>query len=93
MPDGEGGTLLVLRIIPGAHKTEIDGIYGELLKVRVKAPPLDGKANKELLKFLAKTMGLRLRDLQIIRGEKSRQKTVQIIGVAPDIIAEQTQAS
>jgi len=91
-PDGKGGTLLTLRVTPGASQSSIDGIHGDLLKVRVKSPPADGKANKELLKFLARTLDIRPGNIEIIRGHKSRQKTVQITDVSPDLIAEKTKA-
>jgi uncharacterized protein (TIGR00251 family) len=74
--------VLMLHVQPGAKRTEIAGVYGgaaeERLKIRLAAPPVDGKANAELLRFLAAAFGVPLRAVTLLRGETSRQKTVQI---------------
>lgn len=75
--------LIALHIVPKASKSEIigwvDGADGKkALKVRVCAPPEDGKANKELLKFLAKTWGVKVASLELVSGEKSRHKRLKI---------------
>jgi len=74
------GTALVLslHVQPGARKTEIAGLHGEALKIRLAAPPVDGKANAELLRFLASVFGVPQRAVQLLRGESSRQKTVRV---------------
>lgn len=74
--------MLALHVQPGAKRTEVAGIYGEgasaLLRVRLAAPPVDGKANVELLRFLAGAFGVPLRRVTLVRGESSRQKVVRI---------------
>lgn len=74
--------LLMLHVQPGAKRTEVDGIHGEgagaRLKVRLAAPPVDGKANAELVRFLAAAFAVPLRGVTLVRGETSRQKTVRI---------------
>ena len=66
------------RIIPNAAKTEIVGPYGDAIKIKVSSPPLDGKANTELIKFLSKKLGVSKNSIRIISGETSRDKLVEI---------------
>ena len=72
---------LKLKIIPNAPRNEIVGWLGAALKVKVHAPALEGRANDELLDFLAEKLGLHRRALTLLRGDKSRQKVVQITGL------------
>ena len=76
-----GGCELSVRVQPGASRSEAVGLYGEELKVRIKAPPVDGKANEALLEFLSRSLRVRRSQCLIVRGEKSRSKTVLIQGV------------
>ena len=70
------GTLLALRVSPGAKRTSIEG-YGErALKLRVAAPPADGRANAEVGRFLAGLLGLSRSDLAVVRGTPDRDKVV-----------------
>lgn len=75
------GVLLHLHIQPGASRTEITGRYGDALKIRVQAPPVDGKANKTLLAFLSKLFGIPASRVQLLKGETGRRKTVLINGL------------
>jgi uncharacterized protein (TIGR00251 family) len=72
---------LKLYIQPGASKTEIVGLHGDSLKIKIKSPPVEGEANLELLKFLQKKLKLKKDQLELIRGEKSRNKVVLITDV------------
>jgi uncharacterized protein len=74
----QGAVVLTLHVQPGAKRTEIAGIYGHALKIRLAAPPVDGKANAELLRYLADVFDVPLRNVTLMRGESSRQKTVRI---------------
>jgi len=69
-----------IKAIPGASKTEFAGVKDGRLRVRVAAAPEDGKANAELLSFLAKRLGCAKRDLRIVSGEKSRVKAIEVPG-------------
>jgi len=75
---------LVLRLYvqPGAAKTQISGQFGEgpdlRLKLRISAPPVEGAANLAVQEFLAKRLGLKLRQVVLLRGEKSRAKDFQV---------------
>jgi uncharacterized protein (TIGR00251 family) len=68
------------RIIPNAAKTEFAGPYGDALKLKISSPPLDGKANAELVKFLSKKLKISKGAIRIISGETSRDKLVEIEG-------------
>lgn len=69
---------LTFYIQPGAHKTEIVGKHGDYIKIRLQAPPVDGKANQSLIEFIAKKLAVKAKAIRIIRGEKSRIKTLEI---------------
>jgi uncharacterized protein (TIGR00251 family) len=73
--------ILRLRVVPNAKRTELVGLTCSELKIRLHAPPVDGKANKELVKFLAKTLGVRKSAVAIRSGESSRSKTLIIAGI------------
>ena len=72
---------LELKIIPNAPRNEIVGWLGEALKVKVHAPALEGRANDELLEFLAEKLGVHRRNVTLLRGDKFRQKVVSIDGL------------
>ena len=79
---GDGAISLTLHIQPGAKKTEFAGLHGDALKIRLAAPPVDGQANAELCKFLAKKLGLPKSGVSIAAGESSRRKTVKVSGIS-----------
>ncbi len=78
--DGEGW-LLAVRVQPNASVTAIAGEYADQLKVRLAAPPVDGKANAELVRFLARALGVPRASVSVVRGRSSRSKTVRIAHV------------
>jgi uncharacterized protein (TIGR00251 family) len=84
---GQPTLVLELHVQPGASRTEVAGTHGDALKVRLAAPPVDGKANAELLRFLAEAFGVPRRDVTLLRGESSRAKVVRITRPAarPDL--------
>jgi hypothetical protein len=69
---------LELKVIPNAPRNELAGWLGPVLKVKVHAPALEGRANDELLDFLAATLRVPRRDVTLLRGDKSRRKVVKI---------------
>lgn len=77
--DGEN-LILSVYAQPGAKHTEIQGLHGDALKIRVAAPPLEGRANDEIRRFLARLLALPLRDVALVSGEKSRRKRLAIRG-------------
>ena len=70
--------VLGLHVQPGARRTEVAGVHGDALKIRLAAPAVEGKANAELQRFLAAAFGVPRRAVTLVRGETSRQKTVRI---------------
>lgn len=70
--------ILFCHLQPGARRSEFSGMHGERLKIRLNAPPVDGKANKQLIVFLSKAFGVAKNAIQIESGELSRQKRVRI---------------
>lgn len=63
---------------PGAKKSEVVGMHGDAVKIRIHSPSVEGKANDALIVFLSKIMGVRKSSLQIEKGDKSRTKTIAI---------------
>lgn len=80
---GAGGTLLRVRLTPRASREGIEGVVGDRLVIRVNAPPVEGKANRALVRLLAETFGFRPSAAAVVRGEASRNKTVFVSGWAP----------
>ncbi len=76
-----GDVVLALHVQPGAKKTEIAGEHGEALKVRLGAPPIDGKANDCLIAFLAERLGVPKARVILEAGQTSRAKRVRVVGV------------
>lgn len=73
--------VLEIKVIPNAPRTELIGWLGTALKIKVHAPPVDGKANDILCEFLADTLNLPRRAVTLLRGATSRQKSVRIDGL------------
>jgi uncharacterized protein (TIGR00251 family) len=71
---------LTLHVQPGAKRTEVAGLHGEALKIRLAAPPVEGRANEALLKFIAESFGVPLRQVELKQGGQSRHKVVAITG-------------
>jgi len=82
LPVSSGGVRVKLRVIPNAPTSEIVGWRGDALAVKVAAPPVEGKANRALVKFLAEVLGVRPTDVTIVQGETSRSKSVHIVGLS-----------
>ncbi len=74
--------VLTLHIQPGAKRTELAGIHGEALKIRLGAPPVDGKANDCLIAFLAERLRVPKSRVVLEAGMTSRSKRVRVVGVS-----------
>jgi len=72
---------LTIQTTPNAPRSQIVGWLGDRLKVKVKAPAVEGKANAELVRFLAEHFGVRPHAVTLLRGDTARLKTVRIEGV------------
>lgn len=75
------GIVLTLHIQPGAKKTEVCGLHGEALKIRLAAPPVDGKANEALIEFVARTLGVPKSRVTLVSGHTARAKRLHVAGV------------
>jgi uncharacterized protein len=82
----ETSARLTLRVSPGAARSVVVGRHGTGWKVRVAAPPEDGKANDAVVRLLASTLALPERDVSIVSGRSSRDKTVALAGMRPEEI-------
>ena len=79
------GYLLRLTVVPGAQRTQVVGLYGDRLKVRLAAPPEKGAANRELLDFLARSLNLPKSSFKLTGGAQSRSKVVAVHDLSPDL--------
>lgn len=81
-----GGVEVSVQVQPGARRTECAGLHGAHIKIRVAAPPVDGKANVALLEFLSKRLGVHKRDVRIVAGTQSRAKRIVIRGASVEAV-------
>jgi uncharacterized protein len=82
--DHEQGASVALRVVPRAPRTGLAGRYGRALKLKVHAPPVEGAANEAVRRFVADRVGARLADVELLQGERSRDKVVLVHGVGID---------
>lgn len=75
---------LNVRVVPNASRSTLAEWQDDVARIRLNAPPVDGKANKALQQFLATKLGVRARDVTIVHGESSRLKRVEIQNAPPD---------
>jgi uncharacterized protein (TIGR00251 family) len=83
----DGRLLLTLHIQPGAKKSGCAGRHGEALKIRLAAPPVDGKANEALLRFIAERLGVAKSAVSLKSGQTSRHKVVEVSGLPAAALA------
>ena len=76
-----GGCVISVRVTPRASKNQVQGVLGDALKIRLQAPPVDGKANEALVHFLADTLGWPARNIDLLSGETSRNKRLMLHGL------------
>ena len=81
MAHSEDTARLSVRLTPRARQSGIEGFEGETLRVRVTAPPVDGRANEALTALLARALGVPKRDVRVVAGQASRQKVVAVDGL------------
>jgi uncharacterized protein len=74
-------------IQPGASRTELAGVHDGAIKIRVAAPPVDGAANRALIDFIARQLGIAKRSVRLVSGETRRRKILEIDGLTPELIS------
>ncbi|MBE2242583.1 MAG: DUF167 domain-containing protein [Burkholderiaceae bacterium] len=82
LSSGASGVRLAVSVVPNARRTGADGLHDGALRVRLAAPPVDGKANEMLLAWLAAELGLPRRSIRLVRGDSARRKTIEIDAAA-----------
>lgn len=79
-----GAIVFDVKVIPRSSRTAIAGLLGGMLKIKVSAPAEKGKANKCLIKFLAKKLNVKSSAISIISGRISSVKQIRVTGISPD---------
>jgi len=85
-------TRLALRVSPGARSSAVVGRHGAAWKIRVSAPPEDGRANAAVVRLLADALGVPARTISVVSGHGARDKLVELAGIAPDEIDRRLEA-
>jgi uncharacterized protein (TIGR00251 family) len=75
-----GGWTFAIHVQPGARRSEVAGLHGERLKVRIAAPAIDGRANDALVEFVADRLGVPNARVTVVKGERARAKLVAVSG-------------
>ncbi|MBE0448346.1 MAG: YggU family protein [Actinobacteria bacterium] len=92
IPYGDG-SLLSVWIQPRASRTMLIGIYGDNVKIAIKSPPIEDRANEECIEFLSTILGLPKRQFKIKSGRRGRRKKIYINEVAPDEVVANLQGA
>jgi uncharacterized protein (TIGR00251 family) len=74
---GENSLNIQVQIQPGSSKDQIIGLHNGRLKIKISAPPVDGKANQNLIEFIAKALGVSKSKIEIVKGRTSKLKTLK----------------
>lgn len=84
--ENEQGCTFAVHVLPRSQRDAVVGLYGEALKVRLKAPPVEGQANQALCRFLAARLGVPETAVAIVAGHASRHKVVRVTGVREEAV-------
>ncbi len=92
--DANNDLLLTLHVQPGAKRTETVGKYGDALKLKLVAPPIEGRANAALRKYLAKCFAVPLSQVILKQGERSRRKLLLVkqSDFGPDVLFDESES-
>lgn len=83
----DGAVRFPVRVVPRAGRTEVAGLHAGSLRIRLAAPPVEGKANAALVRFLARSLGVPRGAVSVVSGERGRAKTVEVAGDTARILA------
>lgn len=75
------GIIIQVKVVPRSSKREIAGVVGDVIKVRLTAPPVEGAANEQLIELLSETLNIKKGNIEIVKGDSSRHKIIKITGV------------
>jgi hypothetical protein len=78
----DGSIIVAIRVVPRASRSQIVGEHDGVLKIQLTSPPVDGAANAELIKLLAKQFGVSKSDIEIVAGETSKSKRIKIANLS-----------
>lgn len=92
LEDTPDGCRIGLKVVPSASRAGVAGLHGDRLKIAVQAPPVEGKANKALIKLLAEVAGISKSRVILVAGERTREKTVLLRGVTAEAMARRLKA-
>jgi uncharacterized protein (TIGR00251 family) len=84
--EANGAVRVSIFVQPRASRTEVVGEHGDAIKLRVAAPPVEGEANREVVRFLSKLLGIPLRSVELLSGETGRRKVVEVRGVTAEFV-------
>jgi uncharacterized protein (TIGR00251 family) len=84
--EANGAVRVSIYVQPRASRTEVVGEHGDAIKLRVAAPPVEGEANREVARFLTKLLGIPAASVELVSGEGSRRKVVELRGVTVDFV-------
>ncbi|MBA7672104.1 hypothetical protein ES703_80276 [subsurface metagenome] len=84
--EANGGVVFMAKIVPGGSRTGLCGLLNGMLKIKISAAPEKGKANQELVGFLAKKLGVKKKAVSIISGQTKPVKQVQVLGISTETL-------
>ena len=87
-----GGVRIEIHVQPGASRSEVAGLHGARIKVRIKSPPIEGRANAAVIAWMAEQLGVPRRAVHLIRGDKSREKMIEVEGVTVEQAREKLES-
>jgi uncharacterized protein (TIGR00251 family) len=82
------GCILAVRAVPNAAHSALIGVAEDALRIRINAPPVDGKANRAIVEFLAEALSVRRRDVEVVRGATGRNKQILVRGLKPETVRQ-----
>ncbi len=89
----EAAVRIAVRVRPGAKNNTVLGRREDTWRITLQAPPIDGRANRDCVEYLAKLLGVKRSAVSIVKGEKSRDKVIEISGLAQDDVNTKLQAA
>lgn len=89
--EADGAITFDVQVVPRASRERLGPVHGDRLKVQLTAPPVDGAANDALVALLARALGRPRGDIEIVRGETSRKKTLRVAGTTRDALLHRIQ--